>query len=198
MLLGQISISIILLQWYGGKSPSWIELKWDLHRGDILKGTESTGQGWTEKRAQSSQARLYSRRACHLPSPQIIHFRGIYFLKNDFLGSWEKKSPVARFTRSMSVYTSIYRVCTSSLLMGLFLLAPQWYLLAREGQWYIHTWLKTYFWPFLYVYWLVAAPPSPEASENPSSASKVSLFALSPLLMNPVKYITDKCRFGWQ
>lgn len=131
--------------------------------------------------------------------PQIIHFRGIYFLKNDFLGSWEEKSPVARFTRCMSVYTSIYGVCTSSLLlMRLFLPAPQWYLLAREGRWYIHTWLKTYFWPFLYVYWLVAAPPSPEPSENPSSASEVSLFALSPLLMNPVKYVTDKCRFGWQ
>ena len=53
-----------------GKSSSWIELKWELHRGDILKGTESTGQGWTEKRAQSSQARLCSRRACHLPNPQ--------------------------------------------------------------------------------------------------------------------------------
>lgn len=131
--------------------------------------------------------------------PQIIHFRGIYFLKNDFLGSWEEKSPVAQFTRCMSVYTSIYGVCASSLLlMPLFLPAPQWYLLAREGQWYIHAQLKTYFWPFLYVYWLVAAPPSPEASENPSSASEVSLFALSPLLMNPVKYITDKCRFGWQ
>lgn len=40
---------------------------------------------------------IYSVTLQRFPLPQIIHCRGIYFLKNDVLGDWREQCPVAGF-----------------------------------------------------------------------------------------------------
>ena len=40
-------------------------------------------------------------------------------------------------------------------------------------------------WAFQNVHWVVAAPPSPEASENPRFVSEVNLFAVSASVYEP-------------
>ena len=94
-------------------------------------------------------------------------------------------------------------------LMGLAPPAPQWYVWGQGSQChclcvYTHTHTHTHTHTLLYllecalVSGCSSLPPSPEASENPSSVSEVNLFAVSTSAYESSEEPIDKCRFQCQ